>query len=292
MIGRASSFGAISIVNAIAGGKGATASIRLKTYAKVELNEGRGMWNATVNGDETAYDLPAQAVKQTLIASHLDPGKYWGTIETRSSIPMGVGLKSSSSTSVAVSLAVFDALGKDDINVEMVLGCSVRASLKSKVTITGALDDAASCLLGGVNMTDNLRIKLIRSRPLRRRLKVLIRVPPEKSRRESIDLGDAKKLSRICDALFRMSLGGSYWAAMTLNGILYSTLLGYPPGPAMHAIELGAIGAGLSGTGPAVAAVFDPADNKVVEGLRRDWSSDGSIVLETTTNNQRGGFLA
>lgn len=285
------SFGAISIVNAIAGGKGATASICLNTDAKVEISEGKGVWTTMVDGDEAAYDLPVETVKQTLLASRLNPGKYRGTIEMRSSIPMGVGLKSSSSASVAVSLAVLDALGKESIDVDMVLACSVRASLRSKVSVTGALDDAASCLLGGVNMADNLRVRLIRSRPMRRRLKVLIKIPHEESRRRSMDLVRARKLRRICDSLFSMALDGSYWAAMTLNGMTYSHLLGYPVGPALQAVGLGALGAGLSGTGPAVAAVFDTSRRNGAERLRRGWSRDGSVVLETNTNNERGRFL-
>ncbi len=284
------SFGAISIVNAIAGGRGVTASVRLTTTAKVDMSEDKGTWDAFVNGEQVEYNLPAEVVRQTLIASKLDPRKYRGTIEVRSDIPIGVGLKSSSSASVAISLAVVDALGKDDINVHMVLACSARASLRSKVSITGALDDAASCLLGGVNMADNLRLKLIRSRPIRRKLKVLIRVPHQQSRRKSMDIAEVRKLRRVCESLFSMSLGGSYWEAMTLNGIVYSCMLGYPTWPAIQAIEFGALGAGLSGTGPAVAAVFDPSQRNGADRLRRAWSSDGSVVLETNTNNERGGF--
>ncbi len=284
------SFGAISIVNAIAGGKGATASVCLTTAARVEMSEGKGTWDAILNGERVEYNLPAEVIRQTLIASKLDPRKYRGTIEVRSDIPMGVGLKSSSSASVAISLAVVDALGKDDINVDMVLACSARASLRSKVSITGALDDAASCLLGGVNMADNFRLKLVRSRRMRRKLKVLIRVPNQESRRESMDLVRVKKLRGVCDSLFSMSLGGSYWEAMTLNGMVYSYLLGYPTWPALRAIEFGALGAGLSGTGPAVAAVFEPSKRSGADRLRRAWSNDGSVVLETHTNNERGRF--
>ncbi len=254
------------------------------------MSEDKGKWDVIVNGEPAEYDLPSEVARQTLIASKLDPRKYRGTIEVRSDIPIGVGLKSSSSASIAISLAVVDALGKDDINVDMVLACSARASLRSRVSITGALDDAASCLLGGVNMVDNLRLKLIRSKPIGRKLKVLIRIPHQKSRRESMDLVRVKKLGRVCDSLFSMSLGGSYWEAMTLNGLVYSYLLGYPTWPAVQAIEFGALGAGLSGTGPAIAAVFDASQRNGADQLRGAWSSDGSVVLETNTNNERGRF--
>lgn len=291
MNGRASSFGAITIVNAIAGGRGATASVGLRTEVKVEMTEGVRGWQAIVNGQPSTSSLPAETVRQTLVASDLSPGRFGGTIETLSSIPMGVGLKSSSSSSVAISLAVLDALGRDDFDVNAVLRCSVRASLLSKVSITGAMDDAASCLLGGVNMADNLRVKLVDSRHFAKQLDVLIKVPDEKSRRGSMNLTRVKKLKRICDSIFDMSLDGEYWSAMTLNGILYSCILGYPSEHSLQALELGALGAGLSGTGPAVAAIFDRSQRSELKRLKREWSRDGSAVLETSTNDEKGKIL-
>ena len=89
-----------------------------------------------------------------------------------------------------------------------------------------------------------------------------------------------------------MSLKGDYWRAMVLNGMAYSSILKYDPFPALRAVELGALGAGLSGTGPAVAAVFDPSKQAEIDALTKDWAADGSTVIETETNNEHGRLLA
>ena len=60
---------------------------------------------------------------------------------------------------------------------------------------------------------------------------------------------------------------------MILNGGAYSSILKYDPLPALRAVEHGALGAGLSGTGPAVAAVFDPSKQAEMDELAEDWAA-------------------
>jgi shikimate kinase len=119
-------------------------------------------------------------------------------------------------------------------------------------------------------MTDNLGRKIVFSKLFDKKLKVVIRVPKAKSTRESIDPQFIRKFGGLTDLFFEMSLKGDYWRAMVLNGITYSSILKYDPFPALRAVELGALGAGLSGTGPAVAAVFDPSKQAEIEALARD----------------------
>jgi shikimate kinase len=117
-------------------------------------------------------------------------------------------------------------------------------------------------------------------------------VPGGRSRRESASPEFMRKFGRLTDLFFEMSLKSDYWKAMVLNGMTYSSILKYDPFPALRAVELGALGAGLSGTGPSVAAVFDAARQSEIDDLRRDWSSDGTRVIETETNNEHGSVLA
>jgi len=184
-----------------------------------------------------------------------------------------------------------DALGERRHDEEAVLKSSVEASLKSGASVTGALDDAASCLLGGVNLADNSHAKLVSSSRLHNSLTVLIRVPPERSRRSWMNLRRTKRLGLVTNSLFSLCRRGGYWTAMTLNGVLYSRLLGYSLEPAAKALDLGALGSGLSGTGPSVAAVFDPSRREAINGVAEEWSSDGAAVLRTTTNNRKARFL-
>jgi shikimate kinase len=291
MRGAAVASGAISLVNAIASGRGATVGVDLKTEARVEVTDGKGRWEIEVNGERTKSKLVVESVRAALRTSGVDPEALHGYAETTTSIPLGVGLKGSSSASVAVTMAVFDALGRRGASGESVLGCSVGASLASGVSITGALDDAASCFFGGVNLADNTISRVLSSNRLTEKMEVVIRVPAEKSRRPMLKLGEARMLARAADSLVELCERGDYWAAMTLNGLMYSGLLGYKLGAGIEALRLGALGSGLSGTGPSIAAVFDSRRSRAVGKIVDAWSGDGASVIRTTTSNAGARFL-
>jgi len=288
---RAATFGAVSIVNAIASGRGATASVRLTTEAEVEMEASKGDWEVFVNGESTGSRLAVETVRLAIKGAGKDPGSFSGRVRTTSSVPIGVGLKTSSASSTAIAIAVFAALGQKAFDPKKVLDCSVEASLASGASVTGALDDAAGCLLGGVNMTNNLARKVVRSKLFDKKLRVVIRVPETRSRREAVDPEFIRRFGGLTDLFFEMSLKGDYWRAMVLNGMVYSSILKYDPFPALRAVELGALGAGLSGTGPAVAAVFEPSKLTEIDALKKDWAADGSRVIETETNNEHGRLL-
>jgi shikimate kinase len=289
---KAITFGAISIVNAIASGRGATAGVKLSTEAEVELEDSKGDWQVTVNGRRWSPGLAIETARRAIRSAGKDPDAFSGEVRTTSAIPVGVGLKTSSSSSTAIALAVQAAVGQGAFDLKKVLDCSVDASLASGASVTGALDDAAGCLLGGINMTDNLERKVIRSKPVDKGLKVVIIVPQIKSTRRTVDPEFIRKFGRLADLFFEMSLRGEHWEAMLLNGMAYSSILKYDPFPALRAVELGALGAGLSGTGPSVAAVFDPSRRDEIDALTKDWASDGGMVIGTETNNEQGRVIA
>ncbi len=288
MKGRGSTFGAVSIVNAIAGGKGVTASIRLGTEAVVELVAGPGEWKITANGKAVESKLATETVSLALKMAGKDAAQYSGTVETTTALPIGMGLKTSSSASSAIALAVFAALGQRAFDPQRIMTCSVDASLASGASVTGAMDDSASCLLGGVNLVDNLGRKVERSKLFDKPLKVLIKVPKAQSRRAAVEVAQVRKLGRVAEVLYRMSMEGDLWRAMTLNGTLYSAIYGYDGRAALQAVEHGALGASLSGTGPATAAVFEPKMSEEAKKLAEAWRVDGSAVMETETNNEHG----
>jgi shikimate kinase len=289
---RAATFGAISIVNAIASGRGATASVKLSTEAEVEIEESKGEWEVTVNGKRWSPGLGVETARRAIRSAGKEPDAFSGKIRTTSNIPVGVGLKTSSSSSTAIALAVFSALGLRTVDPKRVLDCSVEASLASGTSVTGALDDAAGCLLGGINLTDNLERRIVSSKPLEESLAVVIMVPKAQSRRRTVDPEFIRKFGTLTDLFFEMSVKGEHWGAMLLNGMAYSSILKYDPFPALRAVERGALGAGLSGTGPSVAAVFDPSKEAEIDALTRDWAEDGSAVIRTETNDEHGRVLA
>lgn len=292
MKGKGSVFGAVSIVNAIAGGKGVTASTKLGTESIVELENRPGPWSVFVNDKALESKLAVETIRLSLKTAGKEPGEYSGEVRTTSLLPMGVGLKTSSSASCAISLGVFAALGQRAFDPQKIMTCSIEASLASGASVTGAMDDAASCLLGGINMADNLGRKIERSKLFDRQLKILVKVPTGKSKRAAVDVVQVRKLGKVADVLYKMSMDGDPWRAMTLNGTLYSGIYGYDSKDALLAVEHGALGASMSGTGPATAAVFDPKGDGEMKALAEAWASDGSKVFETETNNEHGRIEA
>lgn len=288
MKGKGSVFGAVSIVNAIAGGKGVTASIKLGTEATAELQNTPGEWKFSTNGKSVESKLVQETIALALKMAGKDPTQYSGTVEIQSPLPIGMGLKTSSSASSAIAIAVFAALGQKAFDPQKIMLCSVEASLASGSSITGAMDDSAACLLGGINLVDNLGRKVERSKLFDKPLKVIIQVPNSKSRRASVDAAQVRKLGKVAEVLYKMCMEGDLWRAMTLNGTLYSAIYGYDGRAALQAVEHGALGASLTGTGPATAAVFEPKMVEEIRKLTEAWSADGSTVIETDTNNEHG----
>jgi len=74
---------------------------------------------------------------------------------------------------------------------------------------------------------------------------------------------------------------GQIWDALTLNGLAFSSALGQDPLPALAAIDAGALGAGLSGKGPAIAAITTAETSDRVHHSLEKFSGK---VIETRPN--------
>jgi shikimate kinase len=202
------------------------------------------------------------------------------TIKVKSEIPIGFGLKSSSAVSNAVALAC-SGLVAPEVDDIAVLDAAVRSSLDAKVSITGAYDDATACYFGGFTVTDNYSRRLLKKEPAPENLYAIIFLPRNTPR------GDVTKLSNLSGLFsdaFKLAEAGEYWKAMTLNGVLASSALSSSYKPIMAAIEHGALGAGISGNGPAVAAVgYEDEVEEVKSALSK---FDGRIIV-SKINNQK-----
>ena len=175
MKGRAVAYGAISIVNAIATGKGAALGVLLRTEAEVELSEGKGEIAVEIKGHKEDPTLVKVCVEKTLTRCQRTMN---AKVRTSSEIPVGKGLKSSSSVSNAVILATLSAI---DVRLDdlAAVKLGVEASLEAGVSITGALDDACACFFGGACVTDNLNMELFKREDVDEALEVLERALEE-----------------------------------------------------------------------------------------------------------------
>lgn len=280
LTGHAYALGAGTIINAISTWKGAAFGIDLKTFADVELSEStssiRGSIEGMPDGDTTLIERSVE-----LVLEHFGM-KMGGTVTTRSEVPLARGLKSSSAAANATVLATLDAIGESMEPLDAVR-IGVQASKEAGVTITGAFDDACASFFGGVVVTDNKEMQLIKR--VEREMDVLIFAPDKKAFSAQTDVSRSKLVAPWVDIAYDLALDGEYERAMTLNGFLYCGALGFDTEPMMQALELGVEGVSLSGTGPAYTALVE---NDKVDILKDAWENSGvsGNVIRTKINNE------
>ena len=145
MTGHGTSYGAISVMNAIPCGIGSTIGIRLRTEAEFKPSDTFAIFLIDRPGMDDA--LVRTCVSRTFEAIGQEPFDYELTV--RSDIPPSMGLKSSSSVCNAVISSVLDHF---DIQWEPldVIRLGVECAKECGVTITGAFDDEILALGGRV----------------------------------------------------------------------------------------------------------------------------------------------
>ncbi len=276
--------GAVSIINAISTGFGGALGVDFYTRAYVEVDEGGEtvLVNRDVIGDDSLVKEVVRAVSELVGAKGLG-----FRVTTQSDIPVAVGLKSSSSAAVAVGLAVLDALG-ERVDADVFLATVAEASQRSGVSITGAIDDAAACMLGGVVLTDNYGRKILRHEPVDQDLAVVILIPAEKTYTKGFRREVLTPIRDLVMEAFRIAERREYWRAMTINGLLHAAALNLPTQPIIDALSAGALGAGVSGTGPAIAAITIQEN---VESVSAALSKHGeNIVVKRIVNPSLDGY--
>lgn len=273
----ASMHGAVSIVNAIATGRGATLGISLGIEATIETESGKG-----IHFDNKESNLSARLIRTVVETSvprqELEQNKL--RISVKTEIPSGYGLKSSSAISSVISLACAKLFKPKATDLE-ILKDGVLASIQSKVSITGAFDDACACFFGGFVVTDNTNIRIVKSEKAPEELSAVIFIP--KSRRRG-NIKKLKTLQNVFAQAWELANKSDYWNAMILNGLATSAILDSDPKILTDLIEVGALGASISGNGPSIAAV---SRNDKISSLKKVFSSLEGTTLVSPINNKR-----
>jgi shikimate kinase len=276
MKGRGVSYGAVTVVNALAIGFGAAIGINLPVKVEVKLTSEPildlriTVRSSPINSD----DRLAKAVLEVI----RDRYKFQGgaVISIDSMIPPAKGLKSSSAVANALVLAFLNALNIR-LAPQEVIKLGVEAAFKAGVTLTGAYDDATASLLGGLCITDNNKMKLIK-RNILDSFYVAILIPRESVETRVLKYMDFSIIKPIVKQAMELVLEGKWMEAMILNGMIYSNYLGYGTKPITDALINGAIAAGLSGKGPSFFALA-----KDLETAQDIWSEYGEEVIITRT---------
>jgi len=274
MKGYAWANGAATVLNAVATWKGAAFGIELKTRAEVELNN-----SGNILGDVPGVDTRLIETCVRMVLERLGYS-YGGIVRTCSEIPVAGGLKSSSTAANAAILATLDALQEEMDSVEAAK-IGVAAAREVGVTITGALDDALASMLGGIVVTDNRRMLLLKREEFS--CHVMLLVPQRKLFSIDTDISRSRLIAPIADVVYELAMRGDYGRAMTLNGLAYCAALDLPAKPMLLALEAGAKGVSLSGTGPSYAAIIDEDKMGALESA---WRQLGGRVIRTKANNK------
>ncbi|MGI9566493.1 MAG: shikimate kinase [Nitrosopumilus sp.] len=277
MKAKATIHGAISLVNAIATQKGATLGISLNVEATVEVTPGKGITISSENKSLSSR-LINKTVEKIVSKKDLEENKI--TIILDSEIPTGYGLKSSSAISSAVALACAKIF-KPKLTDQQILLAGVDASIESKVSITGAYDDACSCFYGGFNVTDNAKKKRIQFEKGPSNLIVVIFIPKNRKRG---NLKQLNILSSIFNTAWELAKKTDYWDAMTINGLATESILNSDTRIVTNLIEKGALSASISGNGPAIAAITKKENEA---NIKKVFSTlEGSIIVSKVSNKK------
>ncbi len=250
MTGMGISHGAITVVNAMPTGVGSTIGVKLET--KAEFRPGGSNRSVSIINDpgedtkmarycvETAYD--AMGIKE--------PSGWELRIE--SEIPVSRGLKSSSSACNAILHSVFN---ENDFQIDplTLVKYGVSCAKKANVTVTGSFDDACGCEFGGLIITNNKENRILLHKDIEE-YDVILHIPAVKIRKSTLDV---KRLRETTDDIEKVLtiVESDPLKAMTMNGRIISKASDVDNSVAEKAIANGALGAGMSGSGPAIAIV-------------------------------------
>lgn len=269
--------GAVSLVNAIATGSGAAVGIDTFVKTTLEVKEGTGIY-ITSDNKTISSRLINKVIQNSVPKKQLE--KIRLELDFQSNIPTGYGLKSSSAISTAVSMACSKAFQRKFTD-KKILKIGVESSIQTKVSLTGAYDDACACYYGGFNVTNNYKRNLVLRRPAPNNLQAIIFLPKSRKR------GNLKKLKNFKPAFekaWELAKNGDYWNASILNGIATSSILNSNPELIFKLIEKGAIGATISGNGPSIMAITKKGHNS---NIKKEFSSlEGNIIISNINNKK------
>lgn len=262
VIGQGEGHGGLSLLHALGAGYGCSIGLNLSTKVRLrddkpgkDVEDPNGVLDAVVDvWVEAGLEKPADEL-------------FW---QVRSTVPMGVGLKSSAAISVAAIRSLMDATKIELANTDIV-DLASRAQLTAGVSFTGSVDDSWAAVEPGWKIV-NPNLPAAEGVILEGEFvdpddwKVLI-IP----RGERELLPEPERFSQMA-AQFEKAIGameqGSLLVALTENGRATANALGDAKGRrlANDLLVWGARGAGITGSGPAIAAVI-PVHSEIT--LRR-----------------------
>ena len=273
MIGKGTSYGAITVINAMPCGIGSTIGITLRTDA-VFTPTGETKDIGIMNDPSENKEMAKICVSEAYRRMRIEEPDGW-LLNISSEIPISRGLKSSSSACNAIISSVFRA-ERFEMDIVDRIRLGVNCARMAKVTVTGAFDDACGCELGGLVITDNRSDKILFYEDIGE-YDILIHAPKNKIKKTGLPLEKLKSISSEMERLAETAKTDPF-KAMTENGKAIASVSGIDDSISDFALKNGALGAGVSGSGPAVAIVLEPGD---AESFIERTGLTGLIIAKT-----------
>ena len=280
--------GSATIINAIATGFGSAFGIGLDIVCNAKTQSHSITCSNDVGADTSLMEL---FVSNVFDYYGVDADEFGLDIKTTSELPMASGLSSSSALSNAVT-AISSKIISEEFNLEPlsdfdIINLAIESSLKAKVTITGAFDDATASYFGGVTVTDNGARKILIKEPMEE-LPVLVYMPNFISKSGSSDVNKMKLMAPLVETAFEIAKNRDYFKALNLNGLIYAAALGFDSSIAIDALNAGALASGLSGTGSSFVAI---CEEDKIDDIKEAWSLLDGRVIETFSDNEGCSFI-
>lgn len=265
--GRAS--GGISILHAVGLGQGCSTGIGLETIVKL-----------------TSIPVPIDSDKHSLLKSvviiwnnsglPLPPSIGW---KVTTSIPIGQGLKSSSALACAALLALNEATWAGLSDSEIV-DLAVAAQRHSGCTISGSMDDCWASISPGwklIDPTQSASKSVLLTGQIEEGHAVLIILRGD---RKEVFFDKFSEQSLLFERALSSLANGSIFTSMSTNGMAVAAAIGDDEALRIcnSAIASGAISAGISGSGPAIAVIAFEEDAAILESHLLD---TGYTVIST-----------
>ena len=274
--------GSATIINAIATGFGSAFGIGLDIECEAKTISNSIKCANDVGADTELMELCVQKV-----FTHYDVGSddFGIDLKTRSTLPMASGLSSSSASSNAIVKVVSEIVAEEfdfkPLSDLEVVNMAIDASLDAGVTITGSFDDATASYFGGVVVTDNRNREFIIKEEMDD-YSILIFMPNFHSKSGDSNVERMKVLAPLVETAYDFACKKEYFKALNLNGLIYSSALGFNTAIAIDALQAGALASGLSGTGSSFVAIVG---DDSIDDVSESWMKYEGQVIKTKTDN-------
>lgn len=283
VLGKGVAHGSCSLLHAVALGLGSSLALDLNVVAMVRDDEPKnppsdpdGLLKSVVNTwKEAGHKLPADEV-------------FW-TIRSR--IPPRQGLKSSAAVAVAALRALSEST-KVDVEISDLIDMAGAAQLAAGVSITGSIDDAWAAATEGWKIVDpnvsaSEGVLLEGDGPPSEDWTVLLIIRDDV--RGEIDEGAFAWHQQGFEQALAALQEGNEIVALTCNGRSMAGVLNDPVGRRLSndAFMNGARGAGITGSGPAVAIFVPSISQPTIERMVNMYENLKEVekVITTTILN-------